>query len=83
MLRLNQADFDDPHELAKLAATAGISVEKFRDKFYYVIENDLLYENIKSGNIKLISPESNVVHKPLGDVPADDTNDIEHRISPE
>ena len=26
MLRLNQADFDDPHELAKLAATAGISI---------------------------------------------------------
>ena len=28
MLRLNQADFDDPHELAKLAATAGMSIEK-------------------------------------------------------
>ncbi|UCH64495.1 MAG: 6-phosphofructokinase [Ignavibacterium sp.] len=83
MLRLNQADFDDPHELAKLAATAGISVDEFKEKFYYVIENDLLYENIKSGNIKLISPESNVAHKPLGDIPADDANDIEHRISPE
>ena len=83
MLRLNQADFDDPHELAKLAATASVSVQKFRDQFYYVIENDLLYENIKKGNIKLISPDSNVAHKPLGEIPADDSNGIEHHISPE
>ena len=83
MLRLNQADFDDPHELAKLAATAGIPLEEFRKMFYPVIENDLLYENIKSGKIKLISPESNVAHKSVGDVSSQETNDIEHQISPE
>ncbi len=40
MLRLNQADFDDQHELAKLAATAGLSIEEFEKRFRYLIEND-------------------------------------------
>jgi ATP-dependent phosphofructokinase / diphosphate-dependent phosphofructokinase len=43
MLRLNQSDFDDPHELAKFAAVCGISVEAFRLQFGYLIEKDLLY----------------------------------------
>jgi 6-phosphofructokinase 1 len=43
MLRLSRADFEDPHELAKYAATCGISLEEFRQQFYYLIENDLLY----------------------------------------
>lgn len=64
MLRLNQADFEDPHELAKYAATCGISLEEFNKQFYYLIENDLLYKNIQKGKIKLAAPESNVAYKP-------------------
>lgn len=58
MIRMNQADFDDPNELAKYAVTCGISVDEFREKFYYLIENDLLYQNLKAGKIKLAAPES-------------------------
>jgi 6-phosphofructokinase 1 len=64
MLRLNQADFEDPHELAKFAATCGISLEDFRKQFYYLIENDLLYKNLESGNIKLAAAETNTAYKP-------------------
>jgi 6-phosphofructokinase 1 len=38
MLRLRRHDFDDPHELAKFAATAGLSLEEFRGEFEYLIE---------------------------------------------
>ena len=37
MIRLRRDDFEDPHELAKLAATAGISLEDFRRQFEYLI----------------------------------------------
>jgi len=33
MIRIRRDDFDDPHELAKLAATAHVSVEEFRRQF--------------------------------------------------
>lgn len=62
MLRLNQSDFDDPHELAKYAATCGISLEDFRNKFFYLIEDDLLYQNLKEGKIKLEGTESNTAY---------------------
>lgn len=65
MLRLNQADFEDPHELAKYAATCGISLEEFRNKFYYLIEGDLLYQSIKEGKIKLAAVESNEAFKAI------------------
>lgn len=64
MLRLNQADFEDPHELAKYAATCGISLEEFKRQFYYLIENDLLYQNIQMGKVRLASPETNDAYKP-------------------
>jgi ATP-dependent phosphofructokinase / diphosphate-dependent phosphofructokinase len=64
MLRLNQADFEDPHELAKYAATCGISLEDFKKQFYYLIENDLLYKNLESGKIKLAATETNTAYKP-------------------
>ncbi len=67
MLRLNQADFDDPHELAKYAATAGISLEEFKAQFYYLIENDLLYKNLKEGKLKLATDESNMPFKLYGE----------------
>jgi ATP-dependent phosphofructokinase / diphosphate-dependent phosphofructokinase len=38
MIRLRRDDFDDPHELAKFAATVGLSLEDFRREFEYLIE---------------------------------------------
>ncbi len=66
MIRLNQADFDDTNELAKYAAICGISVEQFRKQFYYLLENDKLYQNLKNGKIKLAAPESNTANQPAG-----------------
>ncbi|MEQ9568849.1 MAG: diphosphate--fructose-6-phosphate 1-phosphotransferase [Longimicrobiales bacterium] len=43
MLRLTRDDFADPHELAKFASTAGVSLDEFREQFYYLIEQDNLY----------------------------------------
>ena len=63
MLRLNQSDFEDPHELAKYAATCGISLEEFKKQFYYLMENDLLYQNLKEGKIKLASNENNEAYR--------------------
>ena len=38
MIRLRRDDFEDPHELAKFAATAGVSLQEFRKQFEYLIE---------------------------------------------
>ena len=40
MLRLRRDDFEDPHELAKFAATAGISLEDFRQEFAYLVQHE-------------------------------------------
>ena len=40
MLRLRRDDFGDPHELAKLAATAGLSLDELRSEFGYLIESE-------------------------------------------
>jgi 6-phosphofructokinase 1 len=40
MIRLRRDDFEDPRELAKFAATAGLSVQDFRSEFGYLIENE-------------------------------------------
>ena len=40
MIRLRRDDFEDPHELAKFAATAGMSLQEFRNEFEYLIENE-------------------------------------------
>ncbi|MEJ2048440.1 MAG: diphosphate--fructose-6-phosphate 1-phosphotransferase [Calditrichota bacterium] len=40
MLRLSQEDFEDPHELAKFAATAGINLETFRKRFSHIVKSD-------------------------------------------
>ena len=37
MIRLRRDDFEDPHELAKFAATIGISIEEFRRQFEYLV----------------------------------------------
>ncbi len=41
MIRLRRDDFDDPHELAKFAATCGLSLAEFRKRFEYLIESEL------------------------------------------
>lgn len=38
MIRLRRDDFEDPYELAKFAAIAGLSLEEFRRQFEYLIE---------------------------------------------
>ena len=38
MIRLRRDDFEDPHELAKFAATAGLSLEEFREEFEYLVQ---------------------------------------------
>ncbi len=63
MLRLNPADFEDAHELAKFAATCGLTLEQFREQFYYLIQNDKLYQAIEKGQISLKGSEKNIVHK--------------------
>lgn len=40
MIRLRRDDFEDAHELAKFAATAGISLDQFRTDFEYLVEDE-------------------------------------------
>jgi 6-phosphofructokinase len=40
MLRLRRDDFEDPHELAKIAATVGLPLEQFREQFEYLIDDE-------------------------------------------
>ncbi len=40
MLRLQRDDFEDPHELAKLAATCRLSLDEFRAQFEYLMERE-------------------------------------------
>ena len=41
MIRLRRDDFEDPHELPKFAAVAGMSLQEFRDQFEYLVEKEL------------------------------------------
>ncbi len=41
MIRLRRDDFDDPIELAKFAATAGMTLADFRKEFEYLIDTEL------------------------------------------
>ncbi len=40
MIRLKREDFDDAHELAKFAATCGVSLEEFRAEFGYLVADE-------------------------------------------
>jgi AraC-like DNA-binding protein len=40
MLRLRKEDFDDPHDVAKLAAIAHCSIAEFRERFSYVTADE-------------------------------------------
>ncbi len=41
MLRLRRDDFDDANELARFAATVGLSLEEFREQFGGLVEDEL------------------------------------------
>ena len=38
MIRLRRDDFEDPHELARFAATCGMTVDTFRERFAELVE---------------------------------------------
>ncbi len=40
MLRLRREDFTDANELARFAATVGLSIEEFRAKYSYLVEDE-------------------------------------------
>jgi 6-phosphofructokinase len=40
MIRLRRDDFDDPHELAKYAATCGMNLQDFRSRFEALIKDE-------------------------------------------
>jgi ATP-dependent phosphofructokinase / diphosphate-dependent phosphofructokinase len=40
MIRLRRDDFEDPHELAKFAATAGMTLQEFRKQFEDLIQDE-------------------------------------------
>jgi 6-phosphofructokinase 1 len=40
MIRLRRDDFEDPHELAKFAATCGLTLAEFRQEFEYLIGSE-------------------------------------------
>jgi len=37
MLRLAPSDFEDRHDLAKLAGIANLSIDQFQDRFGYLV----------------------------------------------
>jgi ATP-dependent phosphofructokinase / diphosphate-dependent phosphofructokinase len=40
MIRLRKDDFQDPHELARFASTAGMTLDEFRYQFSYLVEHE-------------------------------------------
>ena len=40
MIRLRRDDFEDPHELARFAATVGLTLAEFREQFGYLIDDE-------------------------------------------
>jgi 6-phosphofructokinase 1 len=40
MIRLRRDDFEDPHELARFAATANLSLDEFREQFEYLVKDE-------------------------------------------
>ena len=54
MIRLRRDDFDDPHELAKFAATAGIPLQQFRSEFEYLIASEPPHLVIDPGSHTLV-----------------------------
>lgn len=65
MIRLRRDDFEDPHELARFAATCGISLEEFRRQFGVLVENERPPIDFDIGD------HGSIVPRPLTDAPAD------------
>jgi len=40
MIRLRRDDFDDPHEIARFASVAHLSLEEFRDQFEFLVRDE-------------------------------------------
>ncbi len=40
MIRVRRDDFEDPQELARIAAAAGVTIEEFRDQFEYLTADE-------------------------------------------
>ena len=40
MIRLRRDDFEDPHELARFAATAKLTLDEFREQFEYLVKDE-------------------------------------------
>ena len=40
MIRLRRDDFEDPHELARFAATCGMTLAEFREEFEYLVRDE-------------------------------------------
>jgi 6-phosphofructokinase len=40
MIRLRKDDFQDPHELAKFASAAGLTLKEFQNEFAYLVEHE-------------------------------------------
>ncbi len=64
MIRLKAEDFEDPHELAKYAATAGVSLDEFKRQFEYLVsekevlnigDDGIAHEKISSSKPKKTS----------------------------
>ena len=49
MIRLKPEDFEDPHELAKYAATSNVSLDEFRKQFSYIVEDQTVHGNGDDG----------------------------------
>ena len=52
MIRLRKEDFDDPHDVAKLAATAHLGLNEFRDQFAYLTEDEPVGPVATSGAVR-------------------------------
>ena len=55
MVRLRRDDFQDPHELAKFASAAGLSLDEFRREFEYLIAEEPVPTMLDSEMHALIS----------------------------
>jgi len=58
MIRLRRDDFEDEHELAKFAATAGVSLGEFREQFADLIEDELPAIHLGPEPLPDATPES-------------------------
>jgi 6-phosphofructokinase 1 len=67
MIRLRRDDFEDPHELAKFAATAGMSLQEFRREFEYLIEAEPPRLVIDANTHELVQSEAGADERELRD----------------